>query len=110
MTDLRSNNPKMIAVTLWLMLILNGVFLWVEFLPNQLPETANMINSGLEAIRAPLTIVEFLAIGTLFVDLILRFDFIKLHLRALHVIAVGLCVAGFLFKAFIYFLHSAYLS
>lgn len=100
----------MIAVTLWLMLILNGIFLWVEFMPNQLPETANMINSGLDSIRAPLTIIEFIAIATLFVDLVLRFDYIKSNLRTLHVIAVGLCVAGFLFKAFVYFLHSAYLA
>ena len=110
MSDLRSNNPKMIAITLWLMLTVNGIFFWVEFMPNQLPETAKMINNGLDSVRAPLTIIEFIAIGTLFVDLVLRFDFIKHRLKSLHVLAVGLCVAGFLFKAFIYFLDSAYLS
>lgn len=110
MSDLSSNNPTMIAITLWLMLALNAVFIWVEFLPEILSPTSELVNNGLESVRAPLTIIEFIAIGTLFVDLVLRFDFIKPNLRTLHVISVGLCVAGFLFKAFVYFLHSAYLS
>lgn len=110
MSELRSNHPKMIAVTLWLMLTLNAIFIWVEFMPTYLTHAAGIVDKGLESVRAPLTIVEFIAIGTLFVDLVLRFDFIKPRRRTLHVIGVGLCVAGFLFKAFIYFLHSAYLN
>ena len=98
----------MIALTLWLMLGLNVVFIWAEFLPFLATDFISWFDAGLESIRVPLTIVEFIAIGTLFVDLVVRYDSIKL--RTLHVAAVGICVCGFLFKAFIYFLDSAYLS
>ena len=110
MANVKSNNSKTIAVTLWLMLGLNAVFIWAEFLPFIANEFISSLNDGLASIRVQLTIVEFIAIGTLFVDLVVRYDNIKSNLRTLHVIAVGICVCGFLFKAFLYFLHSAYLS
>tara|TARA_Y100000739_G_C20495667_1_gene412519 strand:- start:420 stop:722 length:303 start_codon:yes stop_codon:yes gene_type:complete len=100
----------MIALNIWLMLGLNVVFIWAEFIPFLATDFISWFNAGLESIRVPLTIVEFIAIGTLFVDLVVRYDSIKLKLRTLHVAAVVICVCGFLFKAFIYFLHSAYLS
>ena len=110
MAELKSSNSKTIAVTLWLMLALNAVSIWAEFFPFIATEFVSGIDAGLASIRVQLTIVEFIAIGTLFVDLVVRYDNIKLNLRTLHVIAVGICVCGFLFKAFLYFLHSAYLS
>ena len=98
----------MITLTLWLMLGLNAVFIWAEFLPFLATDFISWFDAGLESIRVPLTIVEFIAIGTLFVDLVVRYD--SIQLKTLHLAAVGICVCGFLFKAFIYFLHSAYLS
>ena len=92
------------------MLGLNSVFIWAEFLPFIVTEFISWLDAGLSSIRVQLTIVEFIAIGTLFADLVVRYDNIKSNLRTLHVIAVGICVCGFLFKAFLYFLHSAYLS
>jgi hypothetical protein len=100
----------MIKLTLWLFLGLNAIFLWTEFNSHILPEIASWLDNGLESIRVPLTIIELIAVVTLFVDLVLRFDFMNLRYRNLHVIAVGVCVCGFIFKAFIFFLHSAYLS
>ena len=110
MSKWKLNNLNMIALTLWLMLGLNAVFIWAEFLPFLATNFISWFDAGLESIRIPLTILELIAIGTLFIDLVVRYDSIKLKLITLHVAAVGICVCGFLFKAFIYFLHSAYLS
>ena len=92
------------------MLGLNALFVWTEFLPQHAPIASAWVYNGLESIRVPLTIVEFIAIGTLFIDLVVRFDQINERHRVLHLIAVGICVFGFIFKAFVYFLHSSYLS
>lgn len=110
MAELKSNNSRQISLVLWLMLTLNLVFIWSQFFPNLGAYFITWLDNGLESIRVPLTIVEFIAIGTLFVDLVLRYDFISKKLRTLHVIGVGTCVCGFIFKAFVFFLHSAYLS
>ena len=98
------------TLNLWLILGLNALFVWTEFLPQYAPNASAWVYNGLESIRLPLTIVELIAIGTLFVDLVVRFDKINKKFRALYVTAVGICVCGFIFKAFVYFLHSAYLS
>tara|TARA_B100001564_G_C20583070_1_gene644131 strand:+ start:104 stop:436 length:333 start_codon:yes stop_codon:yes gene_type:complete len=110
MAELKSNNSRQIALVLWLMLTLNLVFIWTKFFPNIGEDFITWLDNGLESIRVPLTIVEFIAIGTLFVDLVMRYDSVSKKLRTLHVIGVGICVCGFIFKAFIFFLHSAYLS
>lgn len=110
MAELNSNNTKMIATTLWLMLALNAVFVWSQFFPSIGSTFISWFDNGLESIRVQLTIVELIAIGTLFVDLVLRYDNINKKLRTLHVIGVGICVCGFIFKVFVYFLHSAYLT
>ena len=110
MSKLVSSNNKMMTLNLWLILGLNALFVWTEFFPQYVPNASVWVYNGLESIRVPLTIVELIAIGTLFVDLVVRFDQINERLRLLHVTAVGICVCGFIFKAFVYFLHSAYLS
>jgi|TARA_B110000116_G_scaffold211692_1_gene187570 hypothetical protein len=110
MDILVSNNIIMIRLTLWLILGLNAVFIWTEFYPLVFEDIAINILSGLNSIRMPLTIVEFLAIATLFVDLVVRFDNISKRWIVLQVIAVGICVCGFLFKVFTYYLDSAYLT
>ena len=110
MSNLTSNNFKMITLTLWMILGYNASFVWTEFYSHIMPESAIWLNDGLDSIRVPLTIIEFFAITTLFVDLVLRFDRMNLKLRTPHVIAVGICVTGFIFKSFVFFLDSAYLS
>ena len=110
MAELKSNNSRQISLVLWIMLTLNLVFIWSQFFPNLGAYFITWLDNGLESIRVPLTIVEFIAIGTLFVDLVMRYDFISKKLRTLHVIGVGICICGFIFKAFVFFIHSAYLS
>ena len=110
MAKLKSNNSRQITLVFWLMLTLNLVFIWSQFFPNLGQDFITLLDNGLESIRVPLTIVEFIAISTLFIDLILRYDFISKKLRTIHIIGVGICVCGFIFKAFVFFLHSAYLS
>ena len=110
MSNLKSNNFKMITLTLWMILGYNASFVWTEFFSHIMPESAIWLIDGLDSIRVPLTIVEIFAISTLFMDLVLRFDRMKLKLRTPHVIAVGICVTGFIFKFFVFFLHSSYFS
>ena len=57
-----------------------------------LPISAAFIAGEIESVRTPLMIIEFLAIATLFVDLVVRYDRIKERLQTLHVLAVGFCV------------------
>ena len=64
------------------MLGLNSLFVWTEFFPQYAPNASAWVYNGLESIRVPLTIVELIAIGTLFVDLVVRFDQINKRLRA----------------------------
>ena len=83
MTELKSNNSRQIALVLWLMLTLNLVFIWSQFFPNLGQDFITWLDNGLESIRVPLTIIEFIAIGTLFIDLVLRYDFISKKLRTI---------------------------
>ena len=108
MDSLVSNNIIMIRLTLWLILGLNAVFIWTEFYPLVFEAIAINVLAGLNSIRMPLTIVEFLAIATLFVDLVVRFDNISKRWIVLHVIAVGICVCGFMFKVFTYYIETAF--
>lgn len=110
MSNLKSKNFKMITLTLWMILGYDISFVWTEFFGHIMPESATWLIDGLDTVRVPLTIIEFFAISTLFVDLVLRFDRMNLKLRTPHVIAVGICATGFIFKFFVFFLHSSYLS
>ena len=101
---------KYIRITLWAMIAINTLFLWSEFMDGLLPISSAFISGEIESVRTPLMIIEFLAIATLFVDLVVRYDRIKEHLQTLHVLAVGFCVTSYIFQVFVYYMDSAFLK
>jgi len=99
-----------IRITLWAMIVINALCLWSELMDGYFPISAAFISGIIDSLRAPLMIIEFLAIGTLFVDLVVRYDKIKESLKILHVFAVGFCVSSFMFQIFVYYMDSAFLQ
>jgi hypothetical protein len=99
-----------IRITLWAMIVINALCLWAELMDGHFPISAAFISEIIDSVRAPLMIIEFLAIGTLFVDLVVRYDKIKESLKILHVFAVGFCVSSFMFQIFVYYMDSAFLQ
>ena len=70
---------------------------------------ARMWKDALSDLQGTLSIMELMAVVALFVDLVVRYDNIPKAWQTPRVIAVGLCVAGLLFKWFILYLHLSYL-
>ena len=103
-------NVTYIRITLWAMIAINSLFLWSEFMDGLLPISAAFIAGEIESVRTPLMIIEFLAVATLFVDLVVRYDRNKERLQTLHVLAVGFCVTSFTFQIFVYYMDSAFLK
>jgi hypothetical protein len=101
---------KYIRITLWAIITINTLFLWSELMDGLFPISAALIGGEIDSVRTPLMIIEFLAIATLFVDLVVRYDRIKESLRTLHVCAVGFCVTSFIFQIFVYYMDSAFLK
>jgi len=101
---------QMIRVTLWAILTITSLFLFSEFLDKTFPSQASAVSKVFDLIRTPLMIIQFLGLGTLFVDLIVRFDRINVRLRTLHVIAVGYCIISYMFQIFVLYMDSAFLT
>lgn len=70
---------------------------------------ARMWKSVFQDVQAILNILELIAVVSLFVDLVVRFDQITPSLQVPRVVGVGLCVTGLLFKWFVLYLHLSYL-
>lgn len=60
--------------------------------------------------RGWVTLFEAIAAVSLFVDLVVRFDAYPARSRTVRVAAIGLAMAGLVFKAFTFYLDSAYLE
>ena len=71
---------------------------------------AGRIMAFIDARRGWVTLFEAIAALSVFVDLIVRFDAYPPRGRAWRVSAVGLAMAGLVFKAFAFYLDSAYLE
>ena len=60
--------------------------------------------------RGWVTLFETIAALSVFVDLIVRFDAYENKRRNVRVSAIAFCMAGLVFKAFTFYLDSAYLE
>ena len=60
--------------------------------------------------RGWITLFETIAALSIFVDLIVRFDAYENRHRNLRVAAIAVCMSGLVFKAFTFYLDSAYLE
>ena len=105
-----NKDGQMIRVTLWAIMTITSLFLFSELLDNIFPSQAAIISGVFDVIRTPLMIIQFLGLGTLFVDLVVRFDKLNARLRALHVIAVGYCIISYIFQIFVFYMDSAFLA
>ena len=100
----------MIRVTLWAIMTITTLFLFSELLDNTFPSQASAVSEIFDLIRTPLMIIQLIGLGTLFVDVVVRFDRINNRFRTLHVIAVGYCVISYMFQIFVFYMDSAFLA
>ena len=105
-----NKDGQMIRVTLWAIMTITTLFLFSELLDNMFPAQAAIISEAFDLIRTPLMIIQFLGLGTLFVDLVVRFDRLNERFRVLHVIAVGYCIISYMFQIFVFYMDSAFLA
>jgi hypothetical protein len=105
-----NKDGQMIRVTLWTIVTITTLFLFSELLDNIFPKQAVIISGAFDFIRTPLMIIQFLGLGTLFVDLVVRFDNLNARFRVLHVIAVGYCIISYIFQIFVFYMDSAFLA
>ncbi len=105
-----NKDGKRIRVTLWALMTITTLFLFSELLDNTFPSQASSVSDVFNVIRTPLMIIQFLGLGTLFVDLVVRFDRLQDRFRTLHVIAVGYCVISYMFEIFVFYMDSAFLA
>ena len=82
------------------------LFLFSELLDNIFPTSAAIISEYFDLIRTPLMIIQFLGLGTLFVDLVVRFDKLNARFRVLHVLGVGYCIISYIFQIFVFYMDS----
>ena len=105
-----NKDGQMIRVTLWAIMTIATLFLFSELLDNLFPSQATIITEAFDFTRTPLMIIQFLGLGTLFVDLVVRFDRLNEKYRVLHVIAVGYCIISYIFQIFVFYMDSAFLT
>ena len=98
---------RTIALTLLILLALHTVFLLNHVYSGPVPDWLAQADAGLGEHRAVLMILEALAAGVVFVDLITRFDELDKRVRPAHVLLVALAVVGWLAQVFVFFLDSA---
>ncbi len=68
------------------------------------------VMSFIDARRGWVTLFEVIAALSLFVDLVVRFDAYEHRRRNVRVTCVAIALAGLVFKAFTFYLDSAYLE
>ena len=100
----------MIRVTILAMVTITTLFIISEFFDGTFALAAAYISEVIESVRSPFMIIQLLAIATLFVDLVVRFDNLNEKWRTMHIIAVGYCFTGFMFQVFVFYMDSAFLA
>ena len=101
-----NKDGQMIRVTLWAIMSITTLFLFSELLDNLFPTPAAIISESFDLIRTPLMIIQFLGLGTLFIDLVVRFDKLNARFKVLHVLAVGYCIISYIFQIFVFYMNS----
>ena len=100
-----SMNPeRLLSIVLVLLLGYNGVFFAYH-----LADKARVFADAMNEVQSLLNVVELIAVLCLFVDLVVRFDRIPTAWQWPRTTAVGICVAGMLFKWFVLYLRLSYL-
>ena len=107
----KGQDQWLLDVSLVLLVIYNGLFLLdVIFNGEGLGRWAVTFMAFIDARRGWVTLFEVIAALSVFVDLIVRFDAYENRRRNARVTAIAICMAGLVFKAFTFYLNSAYLE
>lgn len=105
------NDQWLLDASLALLVVYNVVFLVDVAVAESVPgQWAARFMAFIDARRGWVTLFEAIAAVSVFVDLIVRFDAYPDRSRGWRVAAVGLAMAGLVFKAFAFYLDSAYLE
>lgn len=100
----RMTPQRILSSVLVLLLGYNAVFFAFHLM-----DKARTIANTMAEVQSLVNVLELIAVGTLFVDLVVRYDQIPQSWRGIRTVAVGLCVTGMLFKWFVLYLRLSYL-
>lgn len=107
----KGQDQWLLDASLALIILYDAIYLW-DVLAGSGPSGmwAARTMAFIDARRGWVTLFEAIAALSLFVDLVVRFDDYEGRSRRLRVAAVGIAMAGLVFKAFTFYLDSAYLE
>ena len=100
----RMTPQRILSSVLVLLLGYNAVFFAFHLM-----DKARTVAHAMADVQSLVNVLELIAVGSLFVDLVIRYDQIPQSWRGLRTAAVGLCVTGMLFKWFVLYLRLSYL-
>ena len=95
---------RLLAAVLGILLSYNAVFTAAQWMGE-----SRALAAAMSDVQSIVNVLELIAVGTLFVDLVLRYDHFSGRWRIPRVVGVGICLTGMLFKWFILYLHLSYL-
>lgn len=95
---------RLLDAVLGILLSYNAVFTAAQWMGE-----SRALAAAMSDVQSIVNVLELIAVGTLFVDLVLRYDHFSDRWRIPRVVGVGLCLTGMLFKWFILYLHLSYL-
>lgn len=102
---------RLLDVSLVLLVAYNAVFLWdVAWGDSGVGRAAAAFMAFVDERRGWVTLFEAIATLSLFVDLVVRFDAYSDRGRPWRVAGIAIAMAGLVFKAFAFYLDSAYLE
>lgn len=108
----RRTEQRLLDASLVLLVAYNAVFI-ADVLTANAANGSTMWGSVMDFIderRGWVTLFEAIAAACLFIDLVVRFDHYPLPRRHWRVAGIALAGAGFVFKAFTFYLNSSYLE
>lgn len=107
----KGQDQWLLDASLVLLVLYNAVFLWdVMAHGGDGGRWAQATMAFIDARRGWVTLFEAIAALSLFVDLVVRFDHYEGRSRKIRVAAIGIAMTGLIFKAFAFYLDSAYLE
>ena len=95
---------RLLDAVLGILLSYNAVFTAAQWMGE-----SRALAAAMSDVQSIVNVLELIAVGTLFVDLVLRYDYFSNRWRIPRVVGVGICLTGMLFKWFILYLHLSYL-
>jgi len=107
----KGSEQQLLDASLVLLVAYNAVFLWDVIWGDQaFGQPAAGIMAFINDRRGWVTLFEAIAALSLFADLVVRFDAYPHRKRQVRIAGIAISMAGLVFKAFTFYLDSAYLE